>query len=177
MYWTIDYIINSGSILQYYQFWKVWKAVLEYETKHRIMFDKCIRARFDIYLTEKLDIYDEDYFGSEKIKHLVANNNLSTISNYFEPPFNTTSPFRTLYTLGTDQIWIGERNIFDTLSMLVFEYGLYDSGYPFSFNTETQFHQFCKNHNIHHKGIVENSWPLYSGSKEEADKWIFTIHR
>lgn len=53
-----------------------------------------------------------------------------------------------LWVLGQNQVWIGKRHVFDKLYPLVFFYGSYMIDDPFTFNSETQFKEYCKSKNI-----------------------------
>ena len=55
-----------------------------------------------------------------------------------------------IWTLGPNQVWIGRREIMGKLHKLIYSYGDYDIGSKEGFNSETQFTQFCKAHNIKH---------------------------
>lgn len=180
LYWSIDYVKNSGTVVQYYQFWKIWQLVVKYERDNDIVFTHCIRSRPDLYINEKLDISNEDFFGNANIKMKYNDGKLEVKSSneyYLPPDQEVNHKFPLLWSIGHEQVWIGKRSTFDILSNLVFEFGIWDSGNPFSFNSETQFHQFCKNHNIQHKGILEKDWPMNFYSEESIQPWIFGIYR
>lgn len=167
--WHYSYVEQSGSILQYYQFWKIWRVVLEYERKNCIKFSHCIRTRTDISISTPIDV--TNVFKNIKIE------SLNQESRYFDKPKLEYMPQDTIITLGHEQVWIGERSLFDRLSTIIFYYGYWDSGFPFAFNSESTFHQFCKHNNIYHIGIEETGWPLYTFSSEDSKKWIFSVCR
>jgi hypothetical protein len=176
--WNMDYIETSGSILQYYQFWKIWSILLDYERKNNCKFVNIIRTRTDIFITKKINInnvFEEEGY----IKNLYDKSLLLTDSIYFNKLTNIIcKPYDTVITLGTEQVWIGKRTVFDRLSNIIFYYGLWDSGYSFSFNSETNFHEFCKNNNLYHIGIQEKEdWPLYFYDNENLNKYLFGICR
>jgi hypothetical protein len=178
--WSIDYVRDSGTVIQYYQFWKIWKHVLNYERHNNVVFTHCIRSRPDIYINEKIELSNDDFLGNPNIKAKYNDNKLELRSpNGYFLPLNKelNSKFHILWTLGNEQVWIGNRSTFDILSNLVFEFGSWDSGHPFSFNSETQFHQFCKHHNIQHKAVIEKEWPMNFCSEESLEPWIFGIYR
>jgi hypothetical protein len=171
--WIYSYVEQSGSILQYYQFWKIWQKVIEYESKHNIKFENIIRTRTDIHISKPINISKvfEGYIGN-----LYSENKLIQSSKYFDD-LDCIIDKNTVLTLGEEQVWISKRDNFNLLSQIIFHYGLYDSGFPFAFNSETQFHQFCKHHNLKHIGIKEKDWPMYSSSFEDANKYLFVIAR
>ena len=172
--WQYSYVEQSGSILQYYQFWKIWQKVLEYESKNNMKFENCIRTRTDIYITKPINI--SNIFDGY-IQELFLSKKLVETNRYFDDlDQNITDD--TVITLGVEQNWISKRHNFNLLSQIIFYYGLYDSGHTSAFSSESQFHQFCKHHNLKHIGIVEiNDWPVYSRSLEQAQKYLFTIAR
>jgi len=171
--WQYSYVEQSGTILQYYQFWRIWQKVLQYEREHHIKFENIMRTRTDIHIDKPINISNvfTGYIGE-----LYSNNKLFESSKYFDDLTSNTDN-NTIITLGTEQVWISKRQNFIMLSQIIFQYGLYDSGLPFSFNSETQFHQFCKYHGLNHIGIQEKEWPVYSSSLEESQKYLFTIAR
>jgi len=168
--WQYSYVEQSGTILQYYQFWRIWQKVLEYERQHNMKFENIMRTRTDIYISRPIDISN---VFSGYIENLYANNKLVEKSKYFDDLARSDG----VITLGEEQVWISKRENFNILSQLIFHYGLYDSGFPFAFNSETQFHQFCKHHGLKHIGIKEKEWTMYCGSLDEADKYLFVIAR
>ena len=168
--WQYSYIEQSGTILQYYQFWRIWQKVLEYERQNNIKFENIVRTRTDIYISKPINISN---VFTGYINELYSEKKLVESSKYFDDLI----PGDGVITLGEEQVWISKRENFNILSQLIFHYGLYDSGFPFAFNSETQFHQFCKNHGLKHIGIKEKEWPLYCSSLEQAEKYLFVIAR
>jgi len=148
--YTIEYVFQSGTLLQYYQIWKAWLLLLEYEQKHG-KFDVVVRCRPDALITEKLNLSsvlssDEltcRSFGSERVRRLLTPTN---------QPTNTA-----VLTLGAEQIWIARRDVFALLGPMLLSYGCWDSGTTYAFNSESFFEQFCKmNHLVY--------WPLFDGT-------------
>jgi hypothetical protein len=176
LYWHYGYVESSGSILQYYQFWKIWNVLLDYERTHGCKFDNIVRARTDIFINHPINVADVFEMGGflhdSYLRHA-----LQEEPSVYMDPFTTdiASKNDTIVTLGQEQIWIGSRSVFDRLSQLVFHYGLYDSGASFAFNSESQFHCFCRHHGIYHIGIVEKNWPVYFTAQD--DKFLFGIVR
>ena len=172
--WNYNYVESSGSILQYYQFWKIWSILLEYERTHDCKFENVIRTRTDIFINKKINmnnVFEEEGY----INGLYVNESLVENSIYYDKCINNIDkPDDTVITLGTEQVWIGKRHVFDRLSQIIFHYGLWDSGQNCSFNSETTFHEFCKHHNIYHIGIQEKTWPVYFYGTEDS-KYLFGI--
>lgn len=163
-YWSFDYLRCSGSIIQYYQFWKIWQYVIEYELVNNMKFDNVIRSRSDIFINKP--VLDDMY---NIVKSMYDNNLLEPVNSYYDEltsevvqklgdPMNQEDK---VITLGTEQVWIGKRHIFDKLSQIIFHYGLWDSGKEYTFNSETTFHLFCKKNGIMHIGIQERVWDVY----------------
>jgi len=176
--WNINYIETSGTIIQYYQFWKIWHVLLEYERKNKCKFENIIRTRTDVFISKKINISNVFEEGGY-IQNLYNKSMLVDNSIYFDKLTNIIhKPCDTIITLSTEQVWIGKRTVFDCLSNILFHYGLWDSGHSFSFNSETNFHEFCKNYNIYHIGIQEKEdWPLYFYGNDDVNKYLFGICR
>ena len=173
--WSFSYLEGSGTIIQYYQFWKVWSMVLDYERTNNAKFTNIMRARTDTQITKPVNlanVFEEDGY----VNNLYTNDKLVASSMYFGD-LDTEINDDTVVTLGYEQVWIGKHATFDKLSNIIFEYGIYDSGLHSAFNSETQFDQFCKNHNIKHVGILEKGWPMYTFSPEESNKYLISIER
>jgi hypothetical protein len=176
------FIKSSGSIIQYYQVWKLWQHVLEYERTHtNIKFTHCMRTRCDILFNEPIKVTDQfvdsnPWYNAYQLKHRIDANP----SRYHHTTHELTSvPLQHDYviTFCVDLVWMSRRTTFDKLSQIIFHYGLWDSGHPYAFNSETTFHEFCKNYNIHHYGITETNFPLYAHSAEESRDHIMIIQR
>lgn len=166
--WTMDYVRGSGTVLQYYQVWKAYCLMLDYERRNKLRFDVCVRARLDMLLTEPLSLEefvtqthtteDARSLGSTRIRV----HNRVQIPETYEHPRGTPPTDRIVWTFGPEQIWICRRDVFDVLGPMVFSYGLYDSKRPFSFNSETFFHETCKHHSIVHYGYLEEENQLFT---------------
>lgn len=150
--WHYDYLESSGTILQYYQFWKIWNVLLDYEQSHQCKFENIIRTRTDIFINHPISM-DNIFETNGHIHQLVLRNVLHTETL----PITTD----TVVTLGPEQVWIGKRRVFDKLCTIIFHYGLLDPGTPFAFSSEVQFHEFCKHHGLDHIIICEKNWPVY----------------
>ncbi len=187
--WNIDYVRESGTVVQYYQLWKAYCRLLEYERSHGVRFDACVRARLDMLLTEPIRL--ESFIGHEFESEAQARSmgsfrirtlNTRTTPGNYESPWGTPLSPRTVWTLGPEQVWFCSRDLFDVFGPMVFSYGLYDSKKPFSFNSETFFHQTCLQHSIVHYVFQEEGNPAFNynhpGSDPVvADPWVCTLLR
>jgi hypothetical protein len=177
------FIKSSGSIIQYYQVWKLWQHVLAYERTHPDMkFTHCMRTRCDIIFNEPIRVTDtftqsNPWYDTYQAEHRIDNG--SSRYHHTTNELATVSPQSKDYviTFCVDLVWMARRATFDKLSQIIYHYGLWDSGHPFSFNSETTFHEFCVNHNIHHYGITETNFPLYAHSMEATRNHIMIILR
>ena len=173
-----SYLWGSGSILEYYQYMKAFDLLSEYEKQTGEKFDIIVRSRLDIVYGECL--YLSSFFNcidsvileriGDAAKYIInlgnetlASNNNSNAPHYghmcdlsgikFDTEREILDHIRTssyIWTLGTNQVWIGRRETMRKLHKLVYSYGDYDIGSKEGFNSETQFTQFCKAHNIKH---------------------------
>jgi len=175
--WQYDFVETSGSILQHYQFWKIWSIVLEYERINNCKFTNIMKTRTDIFFNDIVNI-DTIFNENCSIKKLYDTNQLVDDSVYYDKLVNPNElTTKYIITFVVDLVYIGKRDVFDLLSQVVFHYSLWDSGKSFSFNAETQFHEFCKNYNIYHIGIQLKNSPHYFYSDIECNNFLFGIRR
>jgi len=173
--WNINYIETSGSVIQYYQFWKIWNTLLQYERNNNCKFENIIRTRTDMFINKKINISNVFEEGGY-IQNLYDNSLLEENKIYYDKLTKViNNPYDTVITLAIEQVWIGKRTVFDRLSNIIFHYGLWDSGHSFSFNSETNFHEFCKNYNIYHIGIQEKNYPVYFYNMKDSMNYLFGI--
>lgn len=64
--WIINYLRNSGSMIEYYQMYLAYKSLEEYENNNNIQYDYVLRFRTDTVIKDKLDFdimfdFDRDY--------------------------------------------------------------------------------------------------------------------
>lgn len=180
--WTIQYLWDSGTVIQYYQVWKAWLQILEYEKVHGMKFDVVVRCRPDCLLTEKLDLSKltttGDEFtcrsmGSERIYNTVCTR---TPNGDYEDPVGHPYIEKVVWTLGFEQVWIAKRDVFALFGPMVFVYGCWDSGGLYAFNSESFFQEFCRANHITHWGYMDtNQTSLFnhSGSSE----FVFSLLR
>ena len=172
-----SYLWYSGSIIEYYQYMKCYDMMLKYEKEHNMTFDIIIRTRLDIMFGQPISILsffskihsdirekttDNDYImnlgNQTMIKNGLGNpacyghvcklemDNFSTEKELLEH-INTENY---IWTLGTNQIWIGKRHVMKQFHKMIYAYGDFDIGSEGTFNSETQFTQFCKSNHIKH---------------------------
>lgn len=186
--WTIDYVKQSGTVLQYYQIWKAYCLLLEYERTHSMRFDICVRARLDmlltepIYLSRVLKSYDNEVEARSLGCYKMQSCSRSIDSDIYESPRGTPPTSRIVWTFGHEQSWICRRDIFDVFGPMVFSYGVFPSTNTFAFNSETFFHETCKNHSIVHYAFMEKDNPIFNCTHSGTDviledPWIFTLIR
>jgi hypothetical protein len=146
---SIDYIFESGTLLQYYQIWKAWMMLLDYEQKHKMKFDVVVRCRPDCLLTEKLNlasIFSKDEItcrsmGVERIRSVLTPTN--------------ESMDKVVLTLGFEQFWVAQRDVFALLGSMLLAFGCWDNGTEYAFNSECFFDEFCKMNHITHWAYIQ----------------------
>lgn len=174
--WTIEYIWNSGTLLQYYQLWKAWLLLLEYERTHGMTFSTVVRCRPDSLLTERIDLSRlttaEDELtcrsmGSERIRSVLGSR---TIHPEYEHPFGHPFADKVVWTLGHEQLWIAKRDTFALFGSMVFCFGSWDSGGRCAFNSESFFHQYCIANHITHWACIESTAVLFNTTHPGTDE-------
>lgn len=168
--WSQNYVFDSGSILEYYQFMKCYDMLLQYERENDMKFDILVRSRLDMITGEPLrlrdffTVLDKDVrrkYGDDFYKYGMGNEvacEMLMLDEYEDCHLERDCVIPDLlddlnhgdylWVLGVNQIWIGKRHVFDRLYPLVFFYGTYVTENPFMFNSETQFAEHCKYKNI-----------------------------
>lgn len=165
--WTNDYIKQSGTILQYYQLWKAWQLLLEYERVHDMKFDFCVKWRLDILITKPLVFADIPSGKSEDIMRSMGNEHMKAhprqhINSFYEHGYGSKYTDNIVWTLGHEQVFMTYRKNFECFGPMVFCFGLWDSGGPFAFNSETFFHQMCIRNQLIHWIFMEDGNPLFT---------------
>ena len=183
-----NYIVNSGSILEYYQFSKGYDLMLEYERKHSVRFDIIVRSRLDIVFGNKMNILDffdpslqrtRRAFSDPSIYfESLGNSSIAAIGTHEPAPHVADIPVapphdidkailsnQYIWTLGHNQVWIGRREAVGQLSFLCYSYGRYNSARPSTFNSESQFTLFCQSRNIHHIRLSMGAGSKYCASR------------
>ena len=166
--WSMEYLHTSGTVIQYYQVWKAWQMILDYERANNMRFDVVIRCRPDSILTERLDL-SLPYFGSERIRARQTGTSDLTLRD------------NNVITFGNEQFWVARRDVFALLGPMVFTYGTWDSGGLFPFNSESFFDEFCKANHIGHDSFWESGDMFnfsHPGNEEvTTDPMVFSLLR
>ena len=179
--WSNDYIKQGGTLLQYYQLWKAWRLLLDYERKHDMKFDFCIKWRLDILITKPLILADIPSQGPEELMRSMGSDYMklhprTTSTNpYYEHAYGTKYTDNTVWTFGHEQVFLTHRKNFEVFGSMVFWFGVWDSGGPFAFNSETFFHQVCLQNQLVHWIFMEDSNPLFTYQPDE--KHMVTLLR
>lgn len=164
--WTSDYIKQSGTLIQYYQLWKAWCLLLEYERTHEMKFDICVKWRLDALITKPLVCAEIPSNQSEEVMRSMGNPYMLTrprshaINPYYEHVWGTPFTDNIVWSFGPEQVFITSRKNFACLGSMVFWFGLWDSGGPFAFNSETFFHEVCKHNQLVHWVFLEHTNPM-----------------
>lgn len=170
--WSRDYPMNSGVIIQFYQLWKAWCLLLEYERKHRMKFDFCVKWRLDMLLTYPLVFADIPDFGTEDEMRSMGNPHMKEHVNpekkdgYYEHGYGHRVKDNIVWSFGPDQIFMAKRKNFEALGNMILYHGMWDSGGPFPFNGESFMHQFCEHNQLLHWVFREKDWPMYAYSTD-----------
>jgi hypothetical protein len=166
--WSMSYLHGSGTVIQYYQVWKAWQMILDYERTNNMRFDVVVRCRPDSILTERLDL-SLPYFGSERIRSRQLGSSDVTLRD------------NNVVTFGQEQFWVARRDVFALLGPMVFTYGTWDSGGLYPFNSESFFSQFCKANHISHDMFHEAGEMFnfsHPGDEEvTTDPMVFSLLR
>lgn len=170
--WNRDYPMNSGVIIQFYQLWKAWCLLLEYERNHQMKFDFCVKWRGDMLITRPLVFADIPETGTEYEMRSMGNPHMTQYGNharqdsYYEHGYGRPIKDNIVWSFGPDQIFMSKRKNFEALGTMIFSHGRWDSGGPFPFNGESFMHQFCEHHQLLHWVFQEDDWPMYSYSTD-----------
>ena len=152
--WSMQYLHSSGTVIQYYQLWKAWLMLLEYEKVNNMRFDVVVRCRPDSILTDRLSVYGETL--APRIPLSLKSNNV--------------------VTLGHEQFWIARREVFALFGSMVFTFGCWDSGGKFPFNSESFFDEFCKANHIKHDSFWDTCGDMFNTS-HPGDEEVLTDPR
>lgn len=190
--WDRNYIVNSGSMIEYYQFMKCFDLMLEYEREKNVKFDIIARTRLDLFFLEPMffknffenineelrekcksdDVYIRS-LGSETMAKVLIEEQLTEIATKFPVVIDNNLKIDNLlefinnndhiWTFGANNFWIGKREVMLLSKNLIYHYGKYDSGEDFTFNSETQFCFFFIYHNIKR---------YFYATKYDGDYWF-----
>jgi len=86
MSWVINYLMNSGSMIEYYQMYLAYKQIELYENNNNFKYDYILRFRPDTVLKNKLHLNftDENYIKKLLEKFKLRFNNTSLNIQYFQ---------------------------------------------------------------------------------------------
>lgn len=167
--WTADYLRSSGTILQYYQLWKAWITLVEYEKTHGMTFDLCMKCRLDIQWSVPFFFDAIPREGSESVLRAMGNSHMkdhprnpATINPYYEHPYGQPVSDNLVWSWGPEQVFLSRRSTFQVFGPMVLLFGLWDSTGPFAFNSESFFHQVCCQHSLVHWEFIEEKNPLFA---------------
>lgn len=166
--WDKSYLINGGTILQYYQLWKAWSLLLDYERNHSMKFDFCVKWRLDLLITKPLVFADIPIGGSEVEMRSMGNeymkhNPRTTKTNpFYEHAYETPFADNMVWSFGHEQTFMTYRKNFECFGTMIFWFGIWDSGGPFAFNSESFFHQMCLHNQLIHWIFMEDTNPLFT---------------
>lgn len=144
--WTMHYLRSSGTVIQYYQVWKAWLMLLEYEKANNMQFDMVVRCRPDTLLTERIDLSKLTTSADELTCRSMGLQRIMDRGEVTGQPWGD----KVVWTLGQEQFWVAKRDTFALLGPMVFAFGCWDSGTLFAFNSECFFTEFCKMNHITH---------------------------
>ena len=144
--WGMHYLHSSGTVLQYYQLWKAWLMLLDYEAANNMKFDVIVRCRPDCLLTEKLDLSKLTTTSDEVTCRCMGVDRIRNAIQATGHPWGD----KVVWTLGQEQFWVAKRDTFALLGSMLFTFGYWDDGSKYAFNSECFFEQFCKMNHITH---------------------------
>ena len=155
-----NYLIQSGSILEYYQFLKAYDQMLDYERVHDVKFTVVVRSRLDVVFAIPLELrsfFARDHAEMTEVEFTSLNHPLLASRQHAwihpgqirNPPSSLPLQRRdVIWTFRKNVIWLGRREVMDRLYPLLYWYGSYVTDSPWCFNSETQFNEFCVAHNV-----------------------------
>lgn len=166
--WTSNYLRTSGTILQYYQLWRAWTSLLDYEKTHDMTFDWCMKCRLDVQWSVPFVVDGIPREGEESVRRAMGNahmaahaRDLTNTHGYYEHGFGMPCSTNIVWSWGPEQVFLSSRAVFQSLGPMVFQFGLWDSTGPFAFNSESFFHQFCIHHSLVHWVFMESGNPMF----------------
>jgi hypothetical protein len=165
--WSMNYLHTSGTVLQYYQLWKAWMMLLDYEKTTGTRFDVVVRCRPDCLLTERLDLSKLTTSADELTCRSMGSERIRAQSRATGQPWTD----RVVWTLGQEQLWVAKRDTFALMGPMIFTFGCWDAGGSYAFNSESFFEEFCTMHHITHWMISDANMFNYShpGDEEVTD--------
>ena len=178
--WSKDYLRGSGTIIQYYQLWKAWCLLLDYERKNQMKFEFCVKWRFDLLLTKPLVFSGIPEYGSEEEMRSMGNEymkqHLRDLPNdgCYEHGIGHPIQDNIVWSFGPEQVFMAKRKNFQLFGTMVFFQGLWDAGTSFAFNSETFFHDFCNRNQLVHWCFIEEGNPVF-GDRMDAPYMVMLL--
>lgn len=165
--WDKSYLLQGGTILQYYQLWKAWSLLLEYEKAHSMKFDFCVKWRLDMFVSKPLVFATIPDNGSEETLRSMGNPYMRmhprrNTNSYYEHAYTTPYKDNIVWSFGHEQVFMAKRKNFECLGTMILWFGTWDSGGPFAFNSESFFHAMCLHHQLVHWIFLEETNPLFT---------------
>jgi hypothetical protein len=179
--WSKVYVTYSGTIIQYYQLWKAWCLLLDYEHRNRMKFDFCAKWRLDALLTRPLVFADIPNSGSEDdmrsmgIDYMKQHLRSLPADAVYEHGTGHPIDDNIVWSFGPEQVFMAKRKNFQHLGTMVFFQGLWDVGNTYAFNSETFFQEFCNRNQLLHWCFLEEGNPLFEYTTDT--KYMLTLLR
>lgn len=156
----LNYLSNSGSMIEYYQLYKSYQKMCEYEKNNDIVFDFVIRFRTDTIWTKPLDLswYNPEFL-SKSVEEMTSI--FTNVENKYGNSFIFPESEKFVLTFRENVIYMCSRKIIDDISVLGVTYGQYQDfeNNNYWFNAESQFRGILSKNKI--------SWFDYRGENEE----------
>lgn len=111
-----NYLLNSGTLIEYYQILKASQMMYQYEKDNNVKYDFIIRSRLDVILTNTPNLHN--------------------------------IPINTIHTHRKNMVWIMRRSSALSILPLIYFYGDYDNGSPYTWDSESQFSLHLDHHGI-----------------------------
>lgn len=151
----VQYLNNSGSMVEYYQMYKSYINMCQYEKQNGICFDLVVRFRTDTIWTKPFDLswytgipnsHDEVENMYKECLRCMTKNTKNTINQSFVFP----NSIKFIITFRENVIYLCPREYFDEISILGLTYGHYkdDENNYYWFNAESQFRGILKENKI-----------------------------
>ena len=173
-----EYLRNSGTIIEYYQIWKCYQLMRDYEKQQGQQFDLIIRSRLDAIFTLPL-ICANYYAPSASVADLSQTELFRWIQCFGQPQMmahgdppeakfcqalvqsKAWQNYRQDRNLGQlvaslpmvhcfrrNVVWVAARELVTKIAPLIYHFGDYDNGDPYSWNSENQFQSHLLEHNM-----------------------------
>jgi hypothetical protein len=147
----INYLSNSGSMIEYYQMYKSYQKMVDYEKQNNTRFDFVIRFRTDTIWTKPLDL---SWYNNLELSNISNISNMSSIftdvENKHGKSFIIPNSQKFILTFRENVIYMCPRDIIDDISILGITYGIYKDfeNNDYWFNAESQFRGILIKNNI-----------------------------